>query len=203
MATCWPGGPFHTRIRVRYEETDAAGVVDYANYLVYFEVARVEALRAVGRPIVAVEERGVVLPAVSAWTCAYHCPADVDDLLDVAMWTEHVGRASFGFRYEVLGASATARRRSTTPLGDAELIASAPHYAVVARDTMRPVASKAGLPTSWRGHKSGGRIHEHHATHRGFRVPLPKISTSSTIATSTARPACTARTAAGRSATSA
>ena len=93
-------GPFHTPIRVRYEETDAAGVVYYANYLVYFEVARVESLRAVGMPITEVERRGVLLPAVSA-NCTYHCPAHVDDLLDVAMWTDHVGRASFGFGYEV------------------------------------------------------------------------------------------------------
>jgi len=132
------GGPFHTRIRVRYEETDAAGVVYYANYLVYFEVARVEALRAVGMPIVAVEERGVVLPAVSA-SCTYHSPAHVDDLLDVAMWTEHVGRASFGFRYEVrrVGGGATPL---AAPLGAAELIASgATRHAVVARDSNKPV----------------------------------------------------------------
>ena len=137
------GGPFHTRIRVRYEETDAAGVVYYANYLVYFEVARVEALRAVGMPIVAVEERGVVLPAVSA-TCTYHSPGHVDDVLDVAMWTEHIGRASFGFRYEVrrVGDGATPL---DAPLGK-ERLAAAPliasgstRHAVVARDTMRPV----------------------------------------------------------------
>jgi len=104
-----PSGPFHTRIRVRYEETDAAGVVYYANYLVYFEVARVEALRAVGLPIAEVERRGVILPAVNA-SCTYHSPAHVDDLLDVAMWTDHVGRASFGFSYEVrrVGDGATA-----------------------------------------------------------------------------------------------
>ena len=95
-----PSGPFRTRIRVRYEETDAAGVVDDANYLIYFEVARVEALRAVGMPIAEVERRGVTLPAVSA-SCTYHSPAHVDDLLEVAMWTDHVGRASFGFGYEV------------------------------------------------------------------------------------------------------
>ena len=75
-------------------------MVYYANYLVYFEVARVEALRAVGMPITEVERRGVTLPAVSA-TCTYHSPAHLDDLLDVAMWTDHIGRASFGFGYEV------------------------------------------------------------------------------------------------------
>jgi len=132
------GGPFHARVRVRYEETDAAGVVYYANYLVYFEVARVEALRAAGMPITEVERRGVVLPAVSA-TCTYHDPAHLDDLLDVAMWTEHVGRASFGFRYEVrrVGDGSVA---PDAPLAEGALIASgATRHAVVGRDTMKPV----------------------------------------------------------------
>jgi acyl-CoA thioester hydrolase len=134
-ATMPAAGPFHTPIRVRYEETDAAGVVYYANYLVYFEVARVESLRAVGMPITEVERRGVLLPAVSA-NCTYHSPAHVDDLLDVAMWADHVGRASFGFGYEVRRVAEAA-----TP-GDAPgvLIASgSTRHAVVARDTMRPV----------------------------------------------------------------
>ena len=146
-------GPFHTRVRVRYEETDAAGVVYYANYLVYFEVARVEALRAVGVPITEVERRGVTLPAVSA-SCTYHSPARVDDLLDVAMWTEHIGRASFGFGYEVRrvaerpsgaaseadGSNAGLEHHPTRAASDGDLIASgSTRHAVVARDTMRPV----------------------------------------------------------------
>ena len=122
---------FHTRIRVRYAETDAAGVVYYANYLVYFEVARVEALRAVGLPITEVERRGVILPAVSV-DCAYRAPAYVDDLLDVAMWTAHVGRASFGFAYEV--------RRCADDGVPRELVASGhTRHAVVERATLRPV----------------------------------------------------------------
>jgi len=122
---------FHTRLRVRYEETDAAGVVYYANYLVYFEVARVEALRAVGMPITEVERRGITFPAVSA-DCRYHSPARVDDLLDVALWTEHVGRASFGFRYEV--------RRCAEHGTPGDLVATGrTRHAVVDRDTLRPV----------------------------------------------------------------
>lgn len=151
-------GPFHTPIRVRYEETDAAGVVYYANYLVYFEVARVESLRAVGMPITEVERRGVLLPAVNA-TCTYHSPAHVDDLLDVAMWTDHVGRSSFGFGYQVRrvaeaatdsgaegSAAEEAPAHAAAPRGGASagapgtLIASgSTRHAVVARDTMRPV----------------------------------------------------------------
>ena len=150
-------GPFRTSIRVRYQETDAAGVVYYSNYLVYFEVARVEALRAVGLPITEVERRGVILPAVSA-NCTYHSPAHVDDLLEVAMWTEHVGRASFGFGYEVRrvaeGGAGRAFGGASGPAAvvpgevaaggvapaPGELIASgSTRHAVVARETMRPV----------------------------------------------------------------
>jgi acyl-CoA thioester hydrolase len=128
-------GPFHTPIRVRYEETDAAGVVYYANYLVYFEVARVESLRAVGLPITEVERRGVLLPAVSA-TCTYHSPAHLDDLLDVAMWIDHVGRASFGFGYEV---RRVADDGATTDERGVLIASGSTRHAVVARDTMRPV----------------------------------------------------------------
>jgi acyl-CoA thioester hydrolase len=142
-------GPFRTPIRVRYQETDAAGVVYYSNYLVYFEVARVESLRAVGMPITEVERRGVILPAVSA-SCTYHSPAHVDDLLEVAMWTEHVGRASFGFGYEVRrvaeGGAGPAPGGGADPANGGvvpargELIASgSTRHAVVSRATMRPV----------------------------------------------------------------
>ena len=123
--------PFHARVRVRYEESDAAGVVYYANYLVYFEVARVEALRAVGLPITEVERRGVTFPAVSA-DCTYRSPARVDDLLDIALWTEHIGRASFGFGYEV--------RRCDGDGCPCDLVATGhTRHAVVDRATMRPV----------------------------------------------------------------
>ncbi len=91
---------FTTRIRVRYAETDAAGVVYYANYLTYFEVVRVELLRALGQPIAAIEESGVLLPVVEA-RLKYLRPARLDDLLDVSLEVESLGPASFAFDYEV------------------------------------------------------------------------------------------------------
>lgn len=91
---------FTTQVRVRYAETDAAGVVYYGVYLTYFEVARVELLRALGLPVTEVEARGVILPVVEA-RLKYLRPARLDDLLDVTLWVDSVGPASFGFRYEV------------------------------------------------------------------------------------------------------
>ena len=87
-------------MRVRYAETDAAGVVYYANYLVYFEVARVELLRAHGFPIAEVEARGVQLPVVEA-RLKYLRPARLDDLLTVAIRIDSVGPASIACEYEV------------------------------------------------------------------------------------------------------
>lgn len=91
---------FTTQVRVRYAETDAAGIVYYANYFVYFEVARVELLRALGTPIALVEERGLILPVVEAHA-KYVRPARLDDLLDVELFIEGVGPASFTCGYEI------------------------------------------------------------------------------------------------------
>ena len=95
-----PAPRFTTPVRVRYAETDAAGVVYHGNYLIYFEVARVELLRALGHPITAIEAQGVLLPVVEA-RLKYLRPARLDDLLDVSVGVESVGPASFALDYEV------------------------------------------------------------------------------------------------------
>jgi acyl-CoA thioester hydrolase len=87
-------------VRVRYAETDAAGHVYYANYLIYFEVARVELLRALGHPITTMEADGVLLPVVEV-RLKYLRPAHLEDLLDVSVSVESVGPASFALDYEV------------------------------------------------------------------------------------------------------
>ena len=87
-------------MRVRYADTDADGVVYYANYLAYFEVVRVEWLRALGYPITRILEQGIILPVVEA-RLKYLRPARVDDLLTVRATLASVGPASFAFDYEV------------------------------------------------------------------------------------------------------
>jgi acyl-CoA thioester hydrolase len=68
-----------TEIRVRYAETDQMNVVYYANYLVWFEVGRVELLRALGFSYRQLEEEhGCILPVIEA-TCRYRSPARYDD----------------------------------------------------------------------------------------------------------------------------
>jgi len=53
-----------TQIRVRYAETDQMGFVYYGNYAMYFEVARVEALRAVGFSYREMEDSGILMPVL-------------------------------------------------------------------------------------------------------------------------------------------
>ena len=74
---------WHHSFRVYYEDTDAGGVVYYANYLKFAERARSEILRTAGlQPSTLATERGVVF-VVSACSCRYLTAARLDDLLSV------------------------------------------------------------------------------------------------------------------------
>jgi acyl-CoA thioester hydrolase len=61
------------------------GVIYYANYLVYFEMARGQLLRDLGFPYSEMERRGFALPVVEAHV-TYKAPADYEDLLDIQAW---------------------------------------------------------------------------------------------------------------------
>jgi len=64
---------------VRYAETDQMGIVYYANYLVWFEIGRVELLRSLGLAYSQLEtEHECILPVVEA-SCRYRSPARYDD----------------------------------------------------------------------------------------------------------------------------
>ncbi len=77
------GAVGETRVRVRYQETDQMGVVYHANYLVWFEVGRVELLRQRGMTYRDVEmEEGCGLAVVEA-TARYKVPARYDDELTI------------------------------------------------------------------------------------------------------------------------
>jgi len=70
------------QIRVRYQETDAQGRVHHSNYTNYFEVARVEMLRASGRPYKDLEAEGLML-VVTKVNCSFYRGAEYDDLLTI------------------------------------------------------------------------------------------------------------------------
>lgn len=66
--------------RVRYDEADQMGVVHHSRYLAYFEMGRVELMRAVGLPHLRQEERGQAL-TVQQLDVRYAAPARYDDVL--------------------------------------------------------------------------------------------------------------------------
>lgn len=69
-----------TEIRVRYQETDAQGRVHHANYVKYFEIGRVEMLRASGISYRQLEKSGIML-VVTDLKCQFFTGARYDDLL--------------------------------------------------------------------------------------------------------------------------
>ena len=82
--------------RVPYADTDAMGVVYYANYLEYFERARNELMRVTGFSYKECEEAGVGLPVVHA-ECDYRESARYDDVLEISAWV----RGQRGVRLEI------------------------------------------------------------------------------------------------------
>ena len=88
------------RLQVRYSETDAMGFVYYANYLVYFEVARTTALAELGHPYWEMEKQGVLIPVLRAH-CEYLKPARYGDSLILRTVRSRLGHARIRFEYEV------------------------------------------------------------------------------------------------------
>ena len=81
-------------VRVYWEDTDAGGIVFYANYLKFFERARTEWLRSLGVSQGALKEQGGGMFVVSETSVRYLAPARLDDELLVTAQLEASGRAS-------------------------------------------------------------------------------------------------------------
>ena len=94
--------PVTHEVRVRYAETDQMGIVYYANYLVWFEIGRVEALRAAGLSYDAMEkEHECILPVVEA-TCRYKSPARYDDQIVIETRPSLLRGSVIKFAYRIL-----------------------------------------------------------------------------------------------------
>ena len=85
---------FHFAIRVYWEDTDAGGIVFYANYLKFFERARTEWLRAKGIEQQALREQTGGMFVVSDCALRYRQSARLDDLLLVTASPVEIGKAS-------------------------------------------------------------------------------------------------------------
>jgi acyl-CoA thioester hydrolase len=88
------GNTFVHRVRVYYEDTDAGGVVYYANYLKFAERGRTEALRAAGIEQRALAESEGVQFVVRRVEADFRAPARLDDDLEVVTRTVDIGGAS-------------------------------------------------------------------------------------------------------------
>lgn len=96
-----PTSNSHTHsIRVRYAETDQAGVAHHSAFLPWFEEGRVELLRSLGKPYQEFEAEGLHFP-VREVSCRYWLPARFDDVLLVSTVIEEVGGASLRFGYRI------------------------------------------------------------------------------------------------------
>lgn len=93
--------PFRFPVRVYYEDTDAAGVVYYANYLKFMERARTEWLAALGFPLAAFEREHGVLFVVHRCEIDFRQPGRLNDTLTVTVEVEHRGASRLVARQEV------------------------------------------------------------------------------------------------------
>ena len=84
-------------VRVYYEDTDAGGIVFYANYLKFFERARTEWLRAAGVDQQSLMDHEGVAFVVKSASIDYHAPARLDDEILLTLTIEKLGRASIQF----------------------------------------------------------------------------------------------------------
>jgi acyl-CoA thioester hydrolase len=107
-------------IRVRYQETDAMGVLHHANYLTYFEMGRTELLRANGFDYRKIEEGGLFMVIVEV-SCRYRRPARYDDVLRLKTSTVRVTPARIEHSYALeRGQDLLAEGRSTLACVDRE-----------------------------------------------------------------------------------
>ena len=90
-----------TVLRVRYADTDRMGFAYYANYLVWFEVARADWLRRLGWTYREMEESGLLLPVIEAH-CEYRQPSRYDDELEVRTEGRLISPVRMQFDYEVV-----------------------------------------------------------------------------------------------------
>ena len=115
-----------SRLRVRYAETDQMGVVYHSNFIIWFEVGRVELLRTLGFTYREMEADGYHLPVVEV-KCRYKQPARYDDAILIRTCMSGLRSSYIQFTYEVLREE------------DRSLLAEGSSTHVVVGPDMRPI----------------------------------------------------------------
>jgi YbgC/YbaW family acyl-CoA thioester hydrolase len=108
---------FRTSRMVEFGDTDMAGIVHFANFFRYMEAAEHAYLRSCGLSVVTEwEGRKVTFPRVSA-TCDFIKPARFQEVIDITVRVERLGRSSVTYTFEFLrGEDVLARGKITTVL---------------------------------------------------------------------------------------
>jgi acyl-CoA thioester hydrolase len=110
--------PVTTQVRVRYAETDQMGIVYYANYLVWFELGRVELLRSLGLAYSNLEkEHSLILPVVDAH-CRYREPARYDDEILIETSPALLRGSVLKFAYRILRKAAEGEEHTLLAEGE-------------------------------------------------------------------------------------
>jgi len=91
---------FSTQVRVRFNETDAQGHVNFAHYLSYFDVALTDYLRAIGYTYLQMLADDVDMLYVGTQT-RYVSPAYFEEVLNIHAHTGHIGHSSVRFEFQV------------------------------------------------------------------------------------------------------
>jgi acyl-CoA thioester hydrolase len=139
--------PVTTEVRVRYAETDQMGIVYYANYLVWFEIGRVELLRSLGLAYSQLEtEHQCILPVVEA-KCRYRSPARYDDRILIETRPALLRGSVIKFAYRIL--------RKLPEGAVPELLAEGETVHIVCDDQLNKKPLPATYSTALRGMMTG------------------------------------------------
>ncbi|EMB13356.1 acyl-CoA thioesterase [Rhodopirellula europaea] len=93
---------YQTQRRVEFRDTDAAGIVHFSAFFPMMEAAEHEFLRSVGIPVMPhhESEERLTWPRVAA-SCDFHGPARFEDILQIDLHVDRIGRSSISYRFEL------------------------------------------------------------------------------------------------------
>lgn len=104
-----------TQIRVRYGETDQMGYLHHSNYARYFEVARVELMRALGFPYGEMEKQGILMPVLHV-NSKFLQPIWYDELVTVRAIITEMPLTRMKLKYEVYNGNGDLSSEGSTDL---------------------------------------------------------------------------------------
>lgn len=121
------------QIEVRYKETDQMGVVHHSNYIVWFELARVQYLKDSGSTMSEIEDMGYYMPVIDVYA-SYIKPVRLHDDVTISTYISMYSGVKIEFRYEVKNQN------------NEICVTGYSHHVFVTKDQFRAVRLKKTLP---------------------------------------------------------